>query len=147
LDTERVYSGSSYAVSTAFDLARFGQMFLNGGSYRSSRVLSPVSVAEMTRNQIPGIGSKFLEETFPEASWGLGWSIHGAKTGLCGALHSPSSFEHWGAGGKYFWVDPELELIGVYFSSVPSLPKVSEGKKYWFHDIFTDVVTSAVEEL
>jgi CubicO group peptidase (beta-lactamase class C family) len=145
METERLYSGSSLALSTAVNMARLGQMFLNGGAYGTARVLSPVTVAEMTRNQIPGIGANFLEQVFPEASWGLGWSIHGGKTGLCGGLYSSRSFEHWGAGGTYLWVDPELEIIGVYFSSTVSTPHPSEGGKYWSNDLFTDAVTAAVD--
>src|SRR5215831_13800342 len=62
--------------STAMDMAIFGQMFLNRGSYGEVRILSSAAVAEMTRNQIPGISAQFRGEFFPEASWGLGWSIH-----------------------------------------------------------------------
>lgn len=146
VDIERVYNGSGLAVSTALDFARFGQMFLNGGAYGTARVLSPVSVAEMTRNQIPGIGARFLDEVFPEAYWGLGWSIHGNKSGGNGGLYSSRSFEHWGAGGTYVWVDPELEIVGVYFSSAPRRLKVLEGLKHLYNDLFTDAVTAAVED-
>ena len=33
-----------------------------------------------------------------------------------GSLHSPQAFDHHGAGGAYFWVDPVYEIVGVYFS-------------------------------
>ena len=65
--------------STAMDMAIFGQMFLNRGSYGEVSILSPAAVAEMTRNQIPGISAQLRGEFFPEASWGFGWSIHGNK--------------------------------------------------------------------
>jgi hypothetical protein len=42
-------------------------------------VLSPAAVAQMTRNQIPGISARYNGEVFPEASWGLGWSVLGEK--------------------------------------------------------------------
>src|SRR5436853_250463 len=47
------------AFSTARDVATFGQMFLQEGAYGTARVLSPASVAAMTRNQIPGIALRF----------------------------------------------------------------------------------------
>jgi CubicO group peptidase (beta-lactamase class C family) len=147
VDTERVYNGSGLAVSTALDIAKFGQMFLNGGAYGAARILSPVSVAEMTRNQIPGIKATFGEEVFPEASWGLGWSVRGPKTGGCGGLYSSRTFEHWGAGGTYVWVDPEYEIIGVYFTSAPMKLKVLEAIKHLHNDLFTDAVTAAVEDV
>ena len=46
-------SGGVY--STAMDMAIFGQMFSQSWSYGEVRILSPAAVAEMTRNQIPGI--------------------------------------------------------------------------------------------
>ena len=52
--------------STAIDMAIFGQMFLNRGSYGEVRILSPVAVAEMTRNQIPGVGAQFFGEFIPD---------------------------------------------------------------------------------
>ena len=58
-DVERLVDRSMFGslVTTAEDLAIFLQAFLNGGSYGRARVLSRVTVAEMTRNQIPGIGT------------------------------------------------------------------------------------------
>jgi serine-type D-Ala-D-Ala carboxypeptidase len=145
-NTERLYLGSGGALTTAMDMAVFGQMFLNGGAYGSARVLSPVTVAAMTRNQIPGIGAKFLGDVFPEASWGLGWSVHGTKTGLSGGLISPETFEHWGSGGAYVWVDPVTEVVGVYLSTAPagSAPEIYLNN--WKHDLFTDAVTAAIVE-
>jgi CubicO group peptidase (beta-lactamase class C family) len=96
-------SGGVY--STAMDMAIFGQMFLKRGSYGEVRILSPAAVAEMTRNQIPGIGAHHAGEFFPEASWGFGWDIHGHKKALQGgSLHSPQAFGHHGAGGVGLWV-------------------------------------------
>jgi CubicO group peptidase (beta-lactamase class C family) len=57
-DRVRALASGGGAVSLrAFDLAVFGQMFLNGGSYGGVRILSPASIAEMTRNQIPGVSA------------------------------------------------------------------------------------------
>jgi serine-type D-Ala-D-Ala carboxypeptidase len=143
IEVEPIVQGSSRSWSSAMDMAVFCQMFLNKGAYADVRILSPASVREMTRNQIPGIGSTFLSEVFPEASWGLGWSIHGNKTGLCGGLYSPDAFEHWGASGVYVWVDPTYDLVGVYFAIAPN-PHSDEGKALWRSDLFTDAVTAAV---
>src|SRR5215470_17434571 len=63
-------AGGVYA--TAMDMAIFGQMFLNRGRYGEVRMLSSAAVAEMTRNQIPGISAQERGEFFPEASWGFG---------------------------------------------------------------------------
>lgn len=145
IETEHIVQGSGRSWATAMDMAILCQMFLNRGAYGEIRILSPASVGEMTRNQIPGIKSTFLNEVFPEASWGLGWSIHGNKTGLCGALYSPEAFEHWGAGGAYVWADPVYDLVGIYSAAAPN-PHSDEGKAMWRNDFFTDAVTAAVVE-
>lgn len=129
--------------ATAIDMAIFGQMFLNRGSYAEASILSPAAVAEMTRNQIPGIGAQIPGEFFPEASWGLGWSIHGNKRApRDGSLYSPQAFDHHGAGGTYFWVDPVYESVGVYFSVALELIDVGRTKECY--DLFTNAVTAAV---
>jgi CubicO group peptidase (beta-lactamase class C family) len=145
-DTERISYGSGSAYSTAHDIAAFAQMFLNQGTYGATRVLSPPSVGEMTRNQIPGIGSRYLSEVFPEASWGLGWSIHGTKTGFVGGLCSPGAFEHSGAGGTFLWADPKFEIVGIYFSATVRSYLPADSLRYWHSDLFMDAVTAAVED-
>jgi len=136
-------SASGGVYSTAMDMAIFARMFLNRGSYGDVRILSPASVAEMTRNQIPGISSRFADEFFPEASWGLGWSIHGNKKApRYGSLHSPQAFGHEGAGGAYFWADPVYDLVGVYFSVVLELIDGVRSKTCL--DLFMNAVTAAV---
>ena len=134
-------SGGAY--STAIDMAIFGQMFLNRGSYGEERILSPAAVAEMTRNQIPGISAQHRGEFFPEASWGFGWDIHGNKKALQdGSLHSPQAFDHYGAGGVFCWVDPVYELVGGYFSV--ALERIDETRSKECHYLFMNAVTAAV---
>ena len=129
--------------STATDLARFGQMFLNRGRYGDVRILSPASVAAMTRNQIPGIQSRFFGEFFPEASWGSGWDIHGNKKSVWnGSLLSAATFSHGGGGMVFLWADPVYELVGVYLSVAlethpNGLPKSSI-------DLFANAVAASI---
>jgi CubicO group peptidase (beta-lactamase class C family) len=137
---------SGYAAgsvtSTALDLAVFGQMFLNGGVYGGVRVLSPATAREMTRNQIPGIGSHFFDEYFPEACWGYGWSAGSAGRGRYhGMLASPERFCHGGAGQMFLWGDPVYDLVGVYLSVAVELH--GEWPK-WSTDLFAAAVTAAV---
>jgi CubicO group peptidase (beta-lactamase class C family) len=133
------------ALSTARDMAIFGQMFLNGGCYGDARVLSPASVAAMTRNQIPGIGARHMDEFFPEAFWGLGWGIDGNKRYLNrGTLQSPDTFSHGGAGGVFLWIDPAYEIVGAYFSV--SLWLVEGERVRTGADLFVNAVTSAITD-
>src|SRR5207342_193525 len=70
--------GDTGAFSNADDLAAFGQMMLGGGALHGARVLSPVSVRQMTERQYPwGDSPERLagtaEEHFATLSKGLGW--------------------------------------------------------------------------
>ena len=148
LDTPRFQQmawGSAGAFSSALDIALFGQMFLNRGAYGEQRILSPASVAAMTRDHLPGVQARILTEFFPEASWVLGWSIHGPKTGWCGGLYSPEAYEQWGSGGVYLWVDPAYDVVGVYLGVIP-VPD-TDPRYTQLQDLFTDAVTGTIVDL
>jgi len=128
-------------VSTTWDIALFGQALLGGGT----PILSRATVREMTRNQIPGVSARFESEYFPEASWGYGWDVQSEKKApRGGSLLSPRAFGHVGGGGVYVWVDPELELVGAYFSVL------AETRPGWYSfscaDLFVNAATAAVAE-
>ena len=150
--------GAGGAFSTATHMAAFAQMFLNGGCNGGARVLSPWSVAEMTRNQIPGIGTQYEDFVSPEACWGLGWSLRGSKNNL-GYGETPRSgdaFCHGGLGGVFLWADPVHQIVGVYFAvqsagGVPEGAAVPESLEDWYGyelygrtDLFVNAVTAAV---
>ncbi len=137
--------GGGGVWSTAWDIAIFGQMFLNSGSYASQRILSPPAATAMTANQIPGTPARYMDEVFPEASWGFGWSSHGHKTGACGGIYSSAAFELWGGGGSYMWVDPAHSLVGVYLSVDPRpATEIRFPMRSRCNDLFTDALTAAV---
>jgi CubicO group peptidase (beta-lactamase class C family) len=120
------------------DMAAFGQVFLNRGTYGDVRILSQASVAEMTRNQIPGISTGYGEEFFSEASWGFGWNVHGSKRDWArGTLHSPQAFLRGSVGGVLLWIDPVYEIVGVYLS-------VGLGPRFRYQDFFMNAVTAAI---
>lgn len=139
-------SPSGGAFSTAMDTAIFGQMFLNQGAYDGKRVLSSAGVSAMTHNQIPGTKARLLINVFPEASWGLGWSVnHAYKGRVYGeTLPSKSTFLHSGGGGVLLWVDPELDIIGVYFST--ELGSNEDGLHVWNADLYMNMVSASLED-
>lgn len=145
-ETPWAYCG---AYSTAMDMAILGQMYLNGGIYDETWILSPVTVAEMTRNQIPGISAQFVDEVFPEAGTGFSWFIRENKKviGYGETLQSSKTFCHGGAGGVFFWVDPVHELVGCYFSVDLGPVTVAEMRRYWCVDLFINAVTAAIVRL
>ncbi|HWT73842.1 MAG TPA: serine hydrolase domain-containing protein [Mobilitalea sp.] len=127
------------AYSTAMDMAIFAQMFLNKGTYGDKRILSRATVETMTKNQIPGISASWGNMFFPEGSWGYGWSIQGNKRDEYGSLCSGNTFSHGGAGGTFLWVDPDRELVGVFFSVYSHWDDCGT-------DLFSNMVMSAIEE-
>jgi CubicO group peptidase (beta-lactamase class C family) len=135
-------SAAGGLYSTVLDMAKFGQMFLNKGIYGGNRVLSPASVTEMTRNQIPHISSTYGEEYFAEASYGYNWSVNGYKKDN-GDLLSPSSFNHGGAGGVTLTVDPIYEMVMVLFSIEG---KINDGHGIWYPHryLFNNVAISTI---
>ena len=134
------------AFSTAMDTAIFGQMFLNRGIYGDTRILSKASVFEMTRNQIPGISSRYDPEYFPEASWGFGWDILGDKKYLgAGTLNSKKTFYHGGLGGVGLYVDPVYEVVGVYFG-VRIIPAPHRWVVVGNFELVMNMITAAIVE-
>lgn len=136
-------SAAGGAYSSAMDLAVFGQMFLNGGVYNGIRLLSPVTVKEMTRNQIPGVSAQYRDEVFPEAFWGYGWAINGPKRDG-GDLFSPEAYSHWGAAGPFVCVDPVYQTVTVHLSVELDHQKPF---KNMYVDYFNNMVLAAITDL
>ncbi|HTS14996.1 MAG TPA: serine hydrolase domain-containing protein [Candidatus Sulfotelmatobacter sp.] len=98
--------------STADDLVRFGRAMLQGGALDGVRILTPESVAEMTREQTTGLPD--LEEPGHAAHYGLGWNVPGGRPGKPG---SAAAFEHGGSTGGRLWVDPAHDLVIVHLAN------------------------------
>jgi len=101
-------AGHAGLFSTADDLAIYCQMILNGGQYRGVRILSPLSVSEMTRPRIVS-----------DAGWtrGLGWDINTSFSTNRGDLFPLGSFGHTGFTGTSFWIDPASKMFVVFLSN------------------------------
>ncbi len=107
-------SGNAGLFSTAGDLAKLMQMYLNGGEYGGRRYLSEEVLREFTRVQFPendnrrGLGfDKPLPSNHrlpPERAY----PCHGA---------SASSFGHGGFTGTFVWMDPRHDLLYIFLSN------------------------------
>ena len=118
------HMGGCCSVSTtAYDLAIFGQMFLNGGVYNGVRVLSKKSVELMTTNQIPGVPAVYGAETFREAAWGMGFNTHGVQN----KYPSARAFSHGGYAGSYLLVDPVYDIVVVILKALHFLKQEDYG--------------------
>jgi CubicO group peptidase (beta-lactamase class C family) len=131
--------------STPRDMAVFGQMVLNRGRYGGARILSPASVAAMTRDQVPGVSARLLNWQVEHASWGYGWTIESPSkwSYFHGSLQPLGTFSHSGAGGAVLWIDPANELVGAYFEVATRLTKRLEQVSTF--DLFQNAITATVE--
>lgn len=88
-------AGHAGIFSTAADMAKFGQMFLNGGVYNGTRILTEETVRLSLQDYT---GAEFT------SSRGLGWEL--ATTWYHGPIWSPVSFGHTGYTGTSIVMDP-----------------------------------------
>src|SRR5687767_10789031 len=101
-------AGHAGLFSTAKDLGLYCQMILNGGVSGDVRVLSPLSVAEMTRPRL-------ISNT--GATRGLGWDINSSFSTNRGELFPLGSFGHTGFTGTSIWIDPSSQMFVVFLSN------------------------------
>ena len=95
--------------SDARDLARLGQMLLNGGTYNGYNVCKASTIEYWTARAYPG----------SENRRGLGFDKKGLNPdeGPASELASDASFGHSGFTGTLLWVDPEYDLVYVFLSN------------------------------
>lgn len=109
-------------LTTPADLARFGQMLLQHGSYGDRQLVSPAAVASATRNQLEAMPD------VPEVErrcrpWGLGWRLNWpAHSANFGDFLGPRTYGHWGATGTVMWIDPESESLAILLTTQPQEP-------------------------
>ena len=139
--------GGSY--STIFDLARFYQMWLNGGELDGVRLLSPALVDLATTIHTGDMEDRLIEPIRVAKQWpvapanrGLGYWIRG--TGIFptyfGALASAGTFGHAGASSIMAWADPARELTFVGLTS--GLIEEPRSIERWA--LFSDLVQACV---
>ena len=107
------YSGGAGFLSTAKDYAQFLQMMLNGGTYDGNRILSRKSIELMTTDHLGSVSFPWSEGT----GFGLGFSI-ATDIGVRGQMGSLGEYGWGGAYHSSYWVDPNEELIVVYFTQL-----------------------------
>jgi CubicO group peptidase (beta-lactamase class C family) len=100
-------AGHAGLFSNANDLAKMGQLWLNGGSYGGVQFLNDETLKAFTQKQYEG------------SRRGLGWDRptisdwNGPTT-----LHaSAKTFGHTGFTGTCVWVDPEVNLVYVFLAN------------------------------
>ncbi|MBL4595537.1 MAG: beta-lactamase family protein [Robiginitomaculum sp.] len=103
--------GGGGLVSTVDDYTKFTQMLVNGGAMGDVRIISEASMALMTQNHLGDIPS---DRFGPDTGFGFNFAVKIGQAPDTG-LRLPIGSYHWGgAGGTFFWVDPQNNLTLVY---------------------------------
>ena len=119
--------GGGGLYSTANDYSKFVRMILNYGRGNGNQVLSPQTVALMSRNAVGDIKVTMLKTEMPNLtndaeffpgmpkSWGLSFMINeeAAPTG-----RTAGSLAWAGLANTYFWIDQTKGVGGVYMTQV-----------------------------
>lgn len=112
------FSGGAGLLSTSSDYAIFLQMLLNKGIYNGIRILSRKSVELMTADHLNG--DHYKNVRFPWG-WGTGFGLGFSITNDLGDSGTLGSVGEYGWGGAYhsnYFVNPEENLLVVYFTQV-----------------------------
>ena len=114
------YSGGAGLSSTVEDYAKFLQLFLNGGIYNGTRLLSHKTVELMLTNQVqPPLTTQF----------GLGFGLETSHNDYQSILSS-GSFSWGGAFNTHYWADPKEKLVGLIFTNMYNSPYWNIGDKF-----------------
>nr|WP_277606007.1 serine hydrolase [Glycomyces sp. L485] len=100
-------AGHAGIFSTAWDLAVFGQMVLNGGRYGDATVLSEATARLVFTDASPGLGAG--------AARGLGWQL--GQRWYMEAMSSPVTAGHTGYTGTSIVLDPLAGTMLVLLSN------------------------------
>ena len=106
--------GGGYA--TARGMAAFYQMLLAGGQLGGARILSPRTIAYVTRNVT---GDRVDGNMGMPMHRGLGPHLRGTTDTIrgLGSLASPRTFGHGGVGSSYCWADPDSGVSFAYLTN------------------------------
>jgi CubicO group peptidase (beta-lactamase class C family) len=106
--------GGGYGTARA--LAAFYQMLVHGGTLNGVRLLSPRTVAYVTRNftgdRVDGYMGMPMHRGLGPHSRGTTDTVRGL-----GALASPRVFGHGGVGSSYCWGDPDSGVSFAYLTN------------------------------
>lgn len=101
--------GGGGLISSARDLGKFGRLFLNANQV----VLSPASIAEMTRNQVAAEAqakSPVFAGFWDDFDFGLGVCIAKQPNAVSS---TPGRFGWWGGTGTALFIDPARDVAMV----------------------------------
>lgn len=123
-------AGHAGVFGTARDLAVFGQMMLNGGTYDGARVLSQRAVDLLLTNWVK----------FPGDAIGLGWSID--QPWYQGALAGPHTAGHEGFTGTALTINTRNDIVTVILTNRVHPNRHGPSSVTALHRINTDIANA-----
>ncbi|MDR0443563.1 MAG: beta-lactamase family protein [Treponema sp.] len=105
---------------TAYDLVRFGNMMLSGGTFDGARILGRKAVEKMTTMAIHNKPDYCWGSNEPDRGYGIGFDMRNGPA----YTYSQNTFMHEGAGACSMNIDPKEEFVAAWF-----VPFSKEG---WF---------------
>ncbi len=96
---------------------RFAAMLLNGGQLDGQRVLGRKTIQWMTADHVGEICGQEIDLTPPGYGFGFGYAVRNRLGGTAMA-GSVGTYGWGGAAGTWFFVDPEEDLAGLFFTHV-----------------------------
>lgn len=112
-DPQGIVDGGNGLLISARDAARFGQLFLDGGSWKGQQLVPANWVEESTSVQNAGPGGS-------TGQYGYQWWVRTHTTGEYGTHATPypnaryDTYFAFGYGGQFIYVVPELDLVAVF---------------------------------
>lgn len=105
------FGGGAGLLSTASDYSRFIRMLAGGGSLEGVRILAPKTVALMSSNFVGSLHNS------GRTGFGLGFEVveHMGRSGRYG---SEGAFGWGSAYYSQYWIDPQEDMLGLYFSQL-----------------------------
>lgn len=97
--------GNAGLFSTAGDVAKLCQMWLNGGKYGDRQLLSPETV------------DLFMTSRSDSGRRGAGFDLASGLKSMAETGAPKSTVGHTGFTGTCFWIDPDHELIYIFLSN------------------------------
>ena len=110
----KTYAGGTFGLYGPIqDYAKFCQMLLNKGEFNNHRILKPETIDLMLQNRLPEVnaGGKGFQ-------FGLGFQLFGKPDQKHVPQMSDSCFRWGGAAGTEYLVDPENDLVILYYISI-----------------------------
>ena len=109
-------------LTTPTDLGRLAAFLLGWSPQTETQVLSRLSIAAATRNQLEAMREVPADDRRCRP-WGLGWRLNWpAHSANFGDLLGPGTYGHWGATGTVMWLDPNQDACCILLTIRPQEP-------------------------